>query len=85
MQKLITLIAIFAVAINAAEVRVAHAVPDAPQVDVYVDGNLIWNFVPFRQVTAYVELPEGSDLTEIANYKQDLTKFKLPLLVKPLQ
>ncbi|MDZ5473115.1 DUF4397 domain-containing protein [Bacillus sp. 31A1R] len=40
-------------------VRVIHASPDAPNVDVYVNGNRILRDVPYKQVSNYMSLPEG--------------------------
>eukprot|EP01121_Diplochlamys_sp_Union-15-3_P011555 TRINITY_DN3362_c0_g1_i1.p1 TRINITY_DN3362_c0_g1~~TRINITY_DN3362_c0_g1_i1.p1 ORF type:complete len:225 (-),score=68.89 TRINITY_DN3362_c0_g1_i1:57-689(-) len=57
-KALIAVFLFIAIAL-AAEVRVAHASPDAPLVDVYVDNHLIWNSVDFHEVTAYAFLPAG--------------------------
>ncbi|SDM71653.1 protein of unknown function [Halogranum gelatinilyticum] len=40
-------------------VRVAHASPDAPNVDVYVDGSVVLEDVPFRAVSDYLMVPVG--------------------------
>jgi len=42
-----------------AMVRVAHASPNAPAVDVYVDGTRAFTDVKFPQVTAYASVPTG--------------------------
>ncbi|WP_227228355.1 DUF4397 domain-containing protein [Salinirubrum litoreum] len=42
-----------------AAVRVAHASPDAPAVDVYVDGSRVIESLGFRDVTDYLELSDG--------------------------
>ncbi len=42
-----------------AALRVAHASPDAPAVDVYLDGSPVIEGLGFRGVTDYLELPEG--------------------------
>ncbi len=52
-MKVIFLIAIFANALAQPIIRIAHASPDAPKVDVLEDGFLIFASVAFRQVTAY--------------------------------
>ncbi|MFA9424898.1 DUF4397 domain-containing protein [Natronorubrum sp. A-ect3] len=39
-----------------AGVRVAHLSPDAPNVDVYVDGDAVLEDVPYRAVSDYLEL-----------------------------
>jgi len=41
-------------------VRVAHFSPDAPNVDVYVDGDQVLSDVPFRATSDYLEVPTGS-------------------------
>lgn len=43
-----------------AHVRVAHLVPCAPNVDVFVDGDPVLEDVPFKAVSDYLELPAGS-------------------------
>ncbi len=43
-----------------AEVRVIHAVADAPAVDVYVDGELVYEDVEFREASEYQEVPVGT-------------------------
>ncbi|MFC7115652.1 DUF4397 domain-containing protein [Natronoarchaeum sp. GCM10025703] len=40
--------------------RVAHLSPDAPNVDVYVDGDAVLENVPFRTVSDYLDLPTGT-------------------------
>jgi len=46
-------------------VRVAHFSPDAPDVDVYVDGDRVLSEVPFRAVSDYLEVPTGARTVEI--------------------
>ncbi len=41
-------------------VRVAHLSPDAPNVDVYVDGDPVLEDVPYRAVSDYLELEPGT-------------------------
>ena len=48
-----------------ANVRVAHLSPNAPNVDVYVDGDRVLSDVPFRTVSDYLELPAGDHTVEI--------------------
>jgi LPXTG-motif cell wall-anchored protein len=43
-----------------AKVRVVHASPDAPAVDVIVNGNKVLTNVPFFAASAYLDLPAGS-------------------------
>ncbi len=42
-----------------ANVRVIHASPDAPAVDIYVNGDAAFTNVPFFTVSDYTELPAG--------------------------
>lgn len=43
-----------------AMVRVVHASPDAPAVDVWVNGNVAFSNAPFRGITAYAALDPAS-------------------------
>ena len=43
-----------------AQVRVAHFSPDAPAVDIYVDGKKRLTGLPYQQVSDYLTLPEGA-------------------------
>ncbi|NHN46299.1 DUF4397 domain-containing protein [Halostella sp. JP-L12] len=47
-------------AADQAKVRVAHASPDAPNVDVYVDGNLVFGDLAYGLVTNYATLDPGT-------------------------
>lgn len=47
-------------AADAAWVRVVHASPDAPNVDVWVDGDRVLTDVPFTAVSDYLELSTGT-------------------------
>jgi hypothetical protein len=42
-----------------AMVRVVHASPDAPNVDIYVNGNRILKDFPYKDVSGYLSLPAG--------------------------
>ena len=48
-----------------ARIRVAHLSPDAPNVDIWVDGTLTYENVAFEEVTDYVALPPGSYLVQV--------------------
>jgi hypothetical protein len=48
-----------------AQVRVAHMSPNAPNVDVYVDGSAALEDVPFGAVSSYLEVPAGERQVEI--------------------
>jgi LPXTG-motif cell wall-anchored protein len=43
-----------------ARVRVVHASPDAPAVDVWVNGNVAFSNAPFKGITDYASLDAGS-------------------------
>lgn len=44
---------------NGSLVRVFHATPEAPPVDIYVDGNLTFEGLAFMSLTQYVPLEKG--------------------------
>jgi len=48
-----------------AAVRVAHLSPNAPNVDVYVDGSAVLEDVAFGVVSGYLDVPEGDREVEI--------------------
>jgi hypothetical protein len=48
-----------------ASVRAVHASPDAPNVDVLVDGGVAFADVPFTAVSAYADLPPKDYLVQI--------------------
>ena len=45
---------------DTAMVRVVHASPDAPNVDVWVDGETVLTDVPFTAVSDYLSVPAGT-------------------------
>ncbi|WP_132059931.1 DUF4397 domain-containing protein [Halorussus amylolyticus] len=49
-----------------AYVRVAHASPDAPAVDVFVNGNAVLEGVEFGTISDYLELDPGEYTFEVA-------------------
>jgi hypothetical protein len=49
-----------------AKVRVIHASPDAPAVDVYVNGTVALTNVPFFTASDYLDLPAGSYRVQVA-------------------
>lgn len=53
---------------NTAKVRVIHASPDAPAVDIYVDGQKVAALtnVPFFTASPYLDLPAGSRRIQVA-------------------
>lgn len=48
-----------------AKVRVLHGSPDAPAVDVYVDGTVAFSNVAFGQITDYAEVPAGEHQVQV--------------------
>ena len=48
-----------------ARVRVIHASPDAPAVDIYVDGAVALDGIPFQSATDYVALPAGQRIFQV--------------------
>lgn len=46
--------------------RVAHLSPDAPAVDVFVDGTVAFSDLAFREITGYVVLDPGTYELEVA-------------------
>jgi len=47
------------------EIRVVHASPDAPNVDVYVDGDAVLEDVAFGTVSDYLTVPAGPHQIEV--------------------
>ena len=56
---MLTVLALPVAAADEAQVRVIHASPDAPNVDVWVDGETVLTDVPFTAVSDYLTLPAG--------------------------
>jgi hypothetical protein len=50
---------------NVARVRVVHASPDAPSVDVRVNGGLAFGGVAFGEATVYASLPAGTYTVQV--------------------
>ena len=48
-----------------AELRVAHLSPDAPNVDVYVDGSMALENVPFTAVSGYLNVPAKTQSVQV--------------------
>jgi hypothetical protein len=48
-----------------ARVRVIHASPDAPAVDIYVDGAVALDGIPFKSATDYVPVPAGQRIFQV--------------------
>lgn len=58
-----------------AGLRVAHASPDAPAVDVYVDGSKAVGDLAFRSVTEYLDVPTGEREVSVTVAGTDTTVF----------
>lgn len=54
-----------------ASVRVGHCCPDAPNVDVRVDGNVAFEDVPFGEISEYAALPAESHDVSVAPHGED--------------
>lgn len=54
-----------AAAAQAGNVRIAHLSPDAPKVDVLVNGAIAFECVGFNEVTDYAQLPAGEYLVQV--------------------
>ncbi|MCQ9280577.1 DUF4397 domain-containing protein [Priestia aryabhattai] len=52
-------------AVQEAMIRVVHASPDAPEVDIYVDNQSIVVGASFKDVTDYLKVPAGSHKVEV--------------------
>lgn len=70
-----------ALADRRALVRVVHASPDAPDVDVLVDGGVALRNVPFRAASGYLELDQGSRRVQVnpTNTTTSVIDATLPL------
>lgn len=68
MFKQIALVAFSAFALMAedARVRVVHASPDAPPVDIWVDGAKVLERLPYREYSEYLALPAGRHQVQVA-------------------
>lgn len=66
----LALVAVLPLAVTAqdgtAQIRVMHASPDAPAVDVFVDGNLVLAEVPFFALSGALEAPAGTYRIQVA-------------------
>src|SRR6056297_3975493 len=61
---------------GAAQVRVAHLSPDAPAVDVLVDGDAVLEGVEFGTVSEYLEVPAGERTVTIQTAENDTVVFE---------
>lgn len=58
-------------------IRILHAVPDAPQVNVYANGSLIAKNLSYKGFTNYIKVPAGNYEIELyAGEKKGIPVFK---------
>ena len=62
-----------------ASVRVGHCCPDAPNVDIHVDGDVAFEDVPFEQISDYAELPAESHDIAVTPHGEEDTVLELTL------
>jgi len=60
---------------DSAGLRVTHASPDAPAVDVYVDGSKVVGELLFRSVTDYLSVPTGEREVAVNVAGEETTVF----------
>jgi hypothetical protein len=60
--------------VSASELRVTHASPDAPAVNVYIDGELALEAVNFKQSSGLVEIDAGTYSVEVRGLLPDSTE-----------
>ncbi|MEO1645586.1 MAG: DUF4397 domain-containing protein, partial [Chloroflexota bacterium] len=69
LMRLLTMMALFALTLfsvsaqedaGTAEIRVGHFSPDAPNVDVYIDGEVAIEDLAYTQVTPFIEVDAGT-------------------------
>ncbi|WP_435178139.1 DUF4397 domain-containing protein [Halorussus sp. AFM4] len=61
---------------GAGQVRVAHLSPDAPAVDVLVDGDTVLEGVEFGTVSNYLQVPSGERTVTIRTAENDTVVFE---------
>ncbi len=57
---------VFALPAQQAHLRVLHASPDAPAVDIWVDGAKVLENLPYREYSEYLALPGGRHEVRVA-------------------
>lgn len=67
---------------GAAQVRVAHLSPDAPAVDVLVDGSVALEGVEFGTVSDYLQVPAGERTVTIRTTEDRTVVFEGPVTVE---
>lgn len=56
---------------GSARVRVVHAAPDTPAVDIFLDGKVIWQNVGFTAISDYMAVPAGAHKLALAPTGKD--------------
>lgn len=54
-----------------ARVRVVHAAPDTPAVDIFLDGKVVWQNVGFAAISDYMDVPAGAHKLALAPTGKD--------------
>jgi hypothetical protein len=62
-------------------VRVVHASPDAPAVDIYVESNIVLEALPFREYSDYLPVPAGTYTVSIKVSGTDTTVKSFPVTI----
>jgi len=62
---LVILLSGSALAVDAAQLRVAHLSPDAPAVDVWINGTVALEDVPFGAISDYLEVESGVYIIQV--------------------
>lgn len=64
-------------------IRVIHASPDAPAVDIYVNGGKVLENLPFREYSEYLSLPAATYSVDVKVTGTDTTVKTVPVTVAP--
>jgi hypothetical protein len=66
---------------NEARIRVVHTSADAPPVDVYANGSLVVEALPFKSASGYLSVPPGSYNIQVRVAGTQTTVISQPLLL----
>lgn len=64
------------------KLRVVHASPDAPNVDVYANGNRVLADVPFRTASGYLDVPAGTYQVQVRVANSNVTVLDAPVVLE---
>jgi len=86
MMKNLTLVALafatLAIAQPSGRIRVLHASPDAPAVDILVNGTVVIEALPYREYTEYLAVPAGAQEIRVNVTGTDTTVLRAnPMVV----